>query len=108
MLRLVMVCGRMNYKVKSHNRSEDTSPSCCLGTSKSFTKLLLRDFFWNCLGKHRQLVVYAKQSFIQYTWGIANEQYTKQYRSSKYMQRDMELASVVDKRPWLRASVRPN
>jgi hypothetical protein len=26
----------------------------------AFTKLLLRDFFYNLLGKHRLLVVYAK------------------------------------------------
>jgi hypothetical protein len=34
-----------------------------------FTKLLLRDFSYNSLGKRRLLVVYVKQSFIQYTWG---------------------------------------
>jgi hypothetical protein len=46
--------------------------------------MLLRDFSYNSLEKHTLLVVYVKQSFIQYTWGIANEQYTKQqYRSSK-------------------------
>jgi hypothetical protein len=41
-------------------------------------KLLPRGFYYNSLRKHRLLVVYAKQSFIRYTWGIANEQYTKQ------------------------------
>jgi hypothetical protein len=51
----------------------------------AFTKLLLIDFSCNSLEKQRLLVVYTKQSFIQYTWGIANEQYTKQqYRSNKY------------------------
>jgi hypothetical protein len=51
----------------------------------AFTKLLLRDFSCNSLGKHELLVVYVKQSFIQYTWRIANEQYTKQrYKSNKY------------------------
>jgi hypothetical protein len=43
----------------------------------SFTKLLLRDFSYNSLGNHGLLVVYAKQSFIQNTWGITKEQYTK-------------------------------
>jgi hypothetical protein len=33
----------------------------------AFTKLLLRDFSSNSLGKHIIFVVYAKQSFIQYT-----------------------------------------
>jgi hypothetical protein len=42
----------------------------------AFTKLLLRDFC-NFLGKHRLLVVYAKQSFILYAWEITKEQYTK-------------------------------
>jgi hypothetical protein len=43
----------------------------------AFTKLLLRDFSCNFLEKHRLLVVYAKQSFILYTWEITKEQYTK-------------------------------
>jgi hypothetical protein len=43
----------------------------------AFTKLLLRDFSCNFLGKHRLLVVYAKQSFILCTWEITKEQYTK-------------------------------
>jgi hypothetical protein len=34
----------------------------------AFTKLLLRDFLCNCLGKHRLLVVYVKQSFTLSTW----------------------------------------
>ena len=34
----------------------------------AFTKLLLRDFLCNCLGKHRLLVVYVKQSFTLCTW----------------------------------------
>ena len=34
----------------------------------AFTKLLIRDFLCNCLGKHRLLVVYAKQSFTLCTW----------------------------------------
>jgi hypothetical protein len=47
--------------------------------------MLLRDYFYNSLLKHRLHVVFAKQSFIQYTWEIANKQYTKQqYRSNKY------------------------
>lgn len=35
-----------------------------------FTKLLLRDFPCNSLEEHGLLIVYAKQPFIQYTWGI--------------------------------------
>jgi hypothetical protein len=51
----------------------------------AFTKLLLRDFSCNFVGKHKLLVIYGKQSFNQYTWGITNEQYTKQqHRSTKY------------------------
>jgi hypothetical protein len=50
----------------------------------AFTKLSLRNFSCNSLGKLRPLLVYVKQSSIQYTWGIANEQYTKQYRTSEY------------------------
>ena len=34
----------------------------------AFTKLLIRDFLCNCLGKHRLLVVYVKQSFTLCTW----------------------------------------
>jgi hypothetical protein len=49
----------------------------------AFTKLLLRDFSCNSLGGHRLLVVYAKQSFIQCTWGITNEQYTKHMQQKK-------------------------
>jgi hypothetical protein len=36
----------------------------------AFTRLLLREFSYNILGNHELLIVYAKQSFIQYTWGI--------------------------------------
>jgi hypothetical protein len=36
----------------------------------AFTRLLLREVSCNTLGNHRLLVVYAKQSFIQHTWGI--------------------------------------
>jgi len=44
----------------------------------AFTKLLLRDFLCNCLGKHRLLVVYVKQSFTLCTWeNNKQKQYTK-------------------------------
>ena len=44
----------------------------------AFTKLLIRDFLCNCLGKHRLLVVYAKQSFTLGTWeNNKQKQYTK-------------------------------
>jgi hypothetical protein len=36
----------------------------------AFTKLLLREISCNSLGNHILLVVYAKQSFVQHTWGI--------------------------------------
>ena len=35
----------------------------------AFTRLLRREVSCNALGDHRMLVVYAKQSFIQHTWG---------------------------------------
>jgi hypothetical protein len=35
-----------------------------------FTRLLLREVSYNTLEDHRLLVVFAKQSFIQHTWGI--------------------------------------
>jgi hypothetical protein len=42
----------------------------------AFTRLLLREIFYDSLGNYRLLVVYAKQSFIQHNWGITKEQYT--------------------------------
>jgi hypothetical protein len=50
----------------------------------AFTKLLLRKISCNSHGNHGLLVVYAKQSFIQRTWGITKEQYTKHMQQSKY------------------------
>jgi hypothetical protein len=50
-----------------------------------FTKLLLRDFSYNSLGNHGLIIVYAKQSFIRHTWGITNEQYTKNIQQSEHM-----------------------
>jgi hypothetical protein len=35
-----------------------------------FTRLLLREVSCNTQRNHGLLVVYAKQSFIQHTWGI--------------------------------------
>jgi hypothetical protein len=52
--------------------------------TRAFTKLLLRDFFCNSLGNHGLLVVYAKQPFIQHTWGITKEQYTEHKQQSKH------------------------
>jgi hypothetical protein len=49
-----------------------------------FTKLLLRDFSCNSLENHELLIVYTKQSFIQHTWGITKEQYTKHMQQSKH------------------------
>jgi hypothetical protein len=48
----------------------------------AFTRLLLREVSCNALGDHGLLVVYAKQSFIQHTWGITKEQYTKHMQQS--------------------------
>jgi hypothetical protein len=52
----------------------------------AFTKLSLRNFSCNSLRKFRLLLVYVKQSFIQYT---------KQYRSSENVS-DMGLATSTD------------
>jgi hypothetical protein len=38
-----------------------------------FTMLLLREVSCNTLENHGLLVVYAKQSFIQHTWGMTKE-----------------------------------
>jgi hypothetical protein len=48
----------------------------------SFTRLLLREVPCNTLRNHGLLVVYAKKSFIQRTWGIIEEQYTKHMQQS--------------------------
>jgi hypothetical protein len=41
----------------------------------SFTRLLLREVSCNTLRNLGLLVVYAKQSFIQHSWGKTKEQY---------------------------------
>jgi hypothetical protein len=43
----------------------------------AFTRLLLREVSCNTLGNLRLLVVYAKESLNQHTWGMTKEQYTK-------------------------------
>jgi hypothetical protein len=43
----------------------------------AFTRLLLREVSCNTLENLELLVIYAKQSFIQHTWGMTKEQYTK-------------------------------
>jgi hypothetical protein len=50
----------------------------------AFTRLLLREVSCNTLGNHRLLIVYAKQSFIQHTWRITKEQYTKHMQQTKH------------------------
>jgi hypothetical protein len=50
----------------------------------AFTKLLLREVSCNTLGNLGLLVVYAKQSFIQYTWEMTKEHYTKYMQRSKH------------------------
>jgi hypothetical protein len=48
-----------------------------------FTRLLLREVSCNTLRNLGLLVVYAKQSFIQHTWGLTKEQYTKHMQQSE-------------------------
>jgi hypothetical protein len=50
----------------------------------AFTRLLLKEVSYNTLRNHKLLVVYAKQSFIQHTWGMTKEQYTKHMQQSKH------------------------
>jgi hypothetical protein len=50
----------------------------------AFGRLLLREVSCNTLRIHRLLVVYSKQSFIQHTWGITKEQYTKHMQQSEH------------------------
>jgi hypothetical protein len=45
-------------------------------TTLAFTRLLLREVSCNTLEDHRLLVVYAKKSFIQHTWGITKKNST--------------------------------
>jgi hypothetical protein len=47
-------------------------------------RLLLKKISCNTLENHGLLVVYAKQSFIEHTWGITKEQYTKHMQQSKH------------------------
>jgi hypothetical protein len=49
----------------------------------AFTRLLLREISYNSHEKHRVLIVYVRKSFIQHTWGITKEQYTKHMQQSK-------------------------
>jgi hypothetical protein len=51
----------------------------------AFTRLLLKEISCNTLENHELLVVYAKQSFIQHTWGITKNQYTKHMQQSEHM-----------------------
>jgi hypothetical protein len=50
----------------------------------AFTRLLPREVSCNTLGNHGLLVVYAKQSFIQHTWGMTKEQYTNHMQQSEH------------------------
>jgi hypothetical protein len=49
----------------------------------AFTRLLLREISYNTLWNLGLLAVYAKQSFIQHTWGTTKEQYTKHMQQSE-------------------------
>jgi hypothetical protein len=53
-------------------------------TTLAFTRLLLREVSCNTLEDHRLLVVYAKKSFIQHTWGITKKQYTKHMQQCEH------------------------
>jgi hypothetical protein len=50
----------------------------------AFTRLLLREVSYNTFGNLWLLVVYAKQSFIQHTWEMTKEQYTKHMQQIKH------------------------
>jgi hypothetical protein len=50
----------------------------------AFTRLLLREVSYNTLRNLELLVVYAKKSCIQHTWGMTKEQYTKHMQQSKH------------------------
>jgi hypothetical protein len=69
----------------------------------AFTRLLLREVSCNTLGDHGLLVVYAKQSFIQHTWGITKEQYTKHMQQSKHMFNSKGKDTQVKSRFWGRS-----
>jgi hypothetical protein len=68
----------------------------------AFTRLLLRKVSYNTLGNLRLLVVYAKQSFIQHTWGIAKEQYTKHMQHSEH-RFNKRVKTHVQSRFWGRS-----
>jgi hypothetical protein len=51
----------------------------------AFTRLLLREVSRNTLGNLGLLIVYAKESFIQHTWEITKEQYTKHMQQSEHL-----------------------
>jgi hypothetical protein len=42
----------------------------------------LGEISYNSLRNHKLLIVYAKQPFIQHTWGITKEQYTTHMQQS--------------------------
>jgi hypothetical protein len=50
----------------------------------AFTRFLFREISYKTLGNLGLLVVYAKQSFIEHTWGITKEQHTKHMQQSEH------------------------
>jgi hypothetical protein len=50
----------------------------------AFTRLLLREVSCNIVGNLGLFVVYANQSYIQHTWRMAKEQYTKHMQPSEH------------------------
>jgi hypothetical protein len=50
----------------------------------AFTRLLLSEVSCNTLENLGLLVVYGNQSFIQHTWEMTEEQYTKHRQQSEH------------------------
>jgi hypothetical protein len=69
----------------------------------AFSRLLLREISYNTLGNLGLLVVYAKQSFIQRTWEMTKEQYTKHTQQSELKFNKRGKDTHVQSRFWGRS-----
>jgi hypothetical protein len=69
----------------------------------AFTRLVLREVSCNTLENHKLPVAYAKQSFIQHTWGIAKEQYTKHMQQSEHKFNKRGKDTQVQSKFWGRS-----
>jgi hypothetical protein len=69
----------------------------------AFTKLLVREVSCDTLGNNGLLVVYAKQSFIQHTWRMTKEQYTKHMQQSEHKFNKRGKDTHVPSRFWGRS-----